>query len=99
MRALADWNGLALADPLRPGQELVLWKAPTLTGDLAPPEASGPSVIRELAYSVRRGDSLWAIARRFGLRIADIVDWNRLDADRALQPGQRLKLFVDVRGG
>ena len=99
MRALADWNGLALADPLRAGQELVLWKAPTLEVAEAPPTAAGPSVIRELAYRVRRGDSLWAIANRFGLRIADIVDWNRLDADRALQPGQRLKLFVDVTGG
>lgn len=95
MRQLARWNGLGLADPLRPGQTLVLFRAPVPDVD-APPATARDSVIRELAYRVRSGDSLWAIANRFGLRMADIVDWNGLDAERMLQPGQRLKLFVDV---
>lgn len=95
MRQLARWNGLGLADPLRPGQTLVLYRTPAPDVD-APPNSARESVIRELAYRVRSGDSLWAIANRFGLRIADIVDWNGLDAERLLQPGQRLKLFVDV---
>jgi membrane-bound lytic murein transglycosylase D len=95
MRQLARWNGMGLGDPLQPGQTLVLFRAPTPDVD-APPGGGRDSVIRELAYRVRSGDSLWAIADRFGLRIADIVDWNSLDAERLLQPGQRLKLFVDV---
>ena len=97
MRRLAAWNGMALADPLRPGQTLVLFR-PRAPAVAAPPQTSRDSVVRELAYRVRSGDSLWAIADRFDLRIADIVDWNRLDADRVLQPGQRLRLFVNVTG-
>lgn len=46
------------------------------------------------AYKVRRGDSLYEIARRFSISIEDIVSWNKLDRSRYLQPGQALTLFV-----
>jgi len=46
-------------------------------------------------YTVRRGDSLYEIARRFDVTIDDIVTWNDLDPRRYLQPGQALTLFLD----
>jgi len=50
---------------------------------------------RKLVYRVRRGDSLYLIAEKFDLRIADITRWNKLDPKRYLQPGQQLKLFIN----
>lgn len=46
-------------------------------------------------YTVRSGDSLYVIARRFGVTIDDIITWNDLDPDRYLQPGQALTLFIE----
>lgn len=46
-------------------------------------------------YTVRRGDSLYEIARRFDVTIDDIVTWNDLDPRRYLQPGQALTLYLD----
>ena len=43
-------------------------------------------------YTVRRGDNLWSIARRFNLRSADIAANNNLGLDSLLQPGQTLDL-------
>ncbi len=43
-------------------------------------------------YSVRKGDNLWSIARRFELRSKDIAVWNRIGLDELLQPGQMLDL-------
>ena len=43
-------------------------------------------------YTVRRGDNLWTIARRFNLRSAEIAVSNNLELDSLLQPGQRLNL-------
>ncbi len=42
-------------------------------------------------YKVRRGDSLWKIARRFNLSTRQIKTWNNLRSDR-IQPGTRLMI-------
>ncbi|HET6604620.1 MAG TPA: transglycosylase SLT domain-containing protein [Xanthomonadaceae bacterium] len=43
-------------------------------------------------HRVRRGESLWLIARRHGLRLRDLLEWNRLDPEAPLMPGQWLRL-------
>jgi membrane-bound lytic murein transglycosylase D len=52
--------------------------------------------MREITYVVRRGDSLSSIARRFKVTVDKLVEWNSGAADKYLQPGQRLKMVVDV---
>jgi membrane-bound lytic murein transglycosylase D len=62
-----------------------------------PAEVGGADLDQEVASSVagihvvRSGDSLWAIARRYGLTVAQLLRYNRLDSSR-LTPGQRLRL-------
>lgn len=89
-RDLAKWNGMAPADPLMPGKTLVIWQG----GDA--PEKSSASIIRSLTYTVKPGDSLSRIASKFNVKISDITNWNNLSKNRYLQPGQKLKLHVDV---
>ena len=43
-------------------------------------------------YVVRAGDSLWLIARRHDLRVADLLAWNNLTREAVLRPGQRLRV-------
>jgi len=52
--------------------------------------------IREITYVVRRGDSLSSIARRFKVSVDKLVEWNAGAAGKYLQPGQRLKMVVDI---
>ena len=44
-------------------------------------------------YRVRKGDSLYTIARRFSVTIADLRRWNRVG--RYLHPGQRLTVYIE----
>lgn len=44
------------------------------------------------AYTIRSGDNLWSIARRFDLRSQEIAEHNGLALDALLQPGQILDL-------
>ena len=62
--------------------------------DFSPPNIknSDASKIAPPSYTVRRGDNLWSIARRYNLYSADIIRLNNLSDDEVLQPGQRLLL-------
>jgi len=41
-------------------------------------------------YRVRKGDTLWSIARNHGISIDQLRAWNRLGADSRIIPGQEL---------
>jgi len=91
VRRLASWNGMAPGDTLRVGQKLVVW-----TDRPASPASHPGTQVRPVHYTVRRGDSLSRIADRFRVTVSQLRRWNGLTAERYLQPGQRLKLYVDV---
>jgi membrane-bound lytic murein transglycosylase D len=52
--------------------------------------------VRTVHYRVRSGDSLYRIAQKFSVSISDLRRWNKLSGGKYLQPGQHLKLYVDV---
>jgi membrane-bound lytic murein transglycosylase D len=84
---LAKWNGIAQRSALKAGQQLVIWQAD---------DSLTTAISRTVTYKVRKGDSLARIAQRFSVSISDIVKWNKIDSANYLQPGQQLKLVVDV---
>jgi membrane-bound lytic murein transglycosylase D len=54
-------------------------------------EASKP-----LRYRVKRGDTLWSIAKRFNTTVAKIRQWNGMGTGSAIRAGQRLSLYVNA---
>ncbi|MEX2354000.1 MAG: LysM peptidoglycan-binding domain-containing protein, partial [Gammaproteobacteria bacterium] len=45
-------------------------------------------------YTVRSGDSLWTIGRRYGVSVRDLTGWNGINSNSILRPGQKLSLWV-----
>jgi membrane-bound lytic murein transglycosylase D len=90
LRQLAKWNGMAPTDTLRPGKNLVVWVNNVSKGQRK------DAVMRTLTYTVRNGDSLARIAGKFNVKVSDIQKWNQSKLKKYLQPGQKLKIFVDV---
>jgi len=45
-------------------------------------------------YIVKRGDTLWKIAKRNGVKIADIKKWNKLGKKLVLKKGMKLTLYI-----
>jgi membrane-bound lytic murein transglycosylase D len=92
--ALAKWNGIAPIDTLSVGQKLVVWTRPELSQPVSLNQTRPGNALHALRYTVRKGDSLYLIANRFNIRVADIKRWNQVG--KYLQPGQKLKLYVDI---
>lgn len=93
---IAKWNGFAPKDMLRLGQKLTIWTGSNVASATEQPSANGNSVMRKINYKVRNGDSLARIANKFKVKIKDIEKWNNLNRKKYLQPGQMLKLSVNI---
>ena len=74
---LMKWNGLKTT-LIKPGQELVVRQQP-----VSRVVTSGGT------YTVQSGDTLWGVARRFAVSVADLQAWNGLETAR-IKPGQQL---------
>lgn len=95
---IARWNGIQPGDALAPGSELVVWQAEAAAdGNAVRPVLYEPlATTRTINYVVRRGDTLAVIAKRFGVTVQQLADWNRVPKNKKLRRGQRLKVKVDV---
>jgi len=82
---LKRWNRLGRSNLIRVGQRLTISEPKR---DLAmadsPPE---PRV-----HVVRRGDSLWTIAKRYGLNARELADRNGIGRSGRIYPGQKIRL-------
>lgn len=85
-QALARANGLAEDAHIPAGSELLLPGPPA-----SPPRADALGDVDAL-HVVRQGDTLSAIARRYGVRLADLLGWNTLRANATLRLGMRLRV-------
>jgi membrane-bound lytic murein transglycosylase D len=94
MHSLAKWNGMAIRDPLGEGQKLVVWTNNS-SSTSAPGKRKPSQTIQPISYTVRNGDSLSRIASRYSVSVSDLHRWNSIKG-KYLQPGQKLRLYVDV---
>lgn len=98
-RLLARWNPAyrqGIASAAAPRELLVPASASTHDAATSTLTASAPSAGASAAASgtrthrVRRGDTLWALARRYGTTVRTIAEANGINASAALHVGQRL---------
>lgn len=92
---LLGWNGRTSLDIIKPGENLLIWPAPLDVSGMGNDPHTEPAARTTINYSVRQGDSLYAIARRFSVTVADLRDWNELGEDSFLYPGQAMTLYLE----
>ena len=88
---LCDWNGLAPNSILRPGKQLVVWSTAGMVPVVAQSDTDEDQ--KHISYTVQEGDSLWQIARRYGVSVKQLQEWNSLK-NASLRPGQSLDIYT-----
>jgi membrane-bound lytic murein transglycosylase D len=100
---LASLNGIKPGAKLQAGQRLTLRTAALDkpgAGAVFPTSvlpAAGGVAARQVTYVVRRGDTLWSIAKVLQVNVANLLDWNDLSSRSTIKPGQKLTAFVQKR--
>lgn len=80
-QAILEVNGIGDPTKVRVGQRLLIPQAP------APQPPQAPKT-----HAVKKGETLYGIARLHGVELADLLSLNKLGASSALRPGQVLLL-------
>ncbi len=97
-KTLARWNNMGLADPLRPGKKLVIWQTAVKSSNNG--NATRPSIVKRVVYTLRGGDSLGKVAQKFNVSVANIKKWNpKVGSKKYVQPGDKVTLLVNVVSG
>ena len=88
-------NNLSEKDVIKAGQKLIIPDADIGTAaalsQSKPTESSKPAA-KTVEYVVAKGDTLYGIARKNGMTVADLMSINNLDSSAVIKVGQKLKV-------
>ena len=83
---LYEWNNLPKNAQLSLHQELIIYVK----------KAKKPSTQIIITYTVQQSEGLYAIARKFGVSVKDLREWNNLTEKSVIHPGQKLDICQQI---
>ncbi len=90
-------NNLSENDVIKVGQKLIIPDADIGTAaalSSTKNSASSAPAGKTVEYVVAKGDTLYGIARKNGMSVADLMSLNNLDSSAVIKVGQKLKVTV-----
>ncbi|MFW6055023.1 MAG: LysM peptidoglycan-binding domain-containing protein, partial [Thermodesulfobacteriota bacterium] len=94
LKTLLAANDMAKGEVLHIGKQLSI----PVAADVKPESGNSGSAGKHKKvtfYTIRQGDSLWSIARKFEVSIKELRAWNDVGSSSLLQPGDSLKILID----
>lgn len=90
-------NNLSENDVIKVGQKLIIpdadiGTAVALSSSKTAGSSSSVPAVKTSEYVVAKGDTLYGIARKNGMTVADLMSINNLDSSAVLKVGQKLKV-------
>ncbi|WP_394753227.1 LysM peptidoglycan-binding domain-containing protein [Crenothrix sp.] len=91
-KTLADWNNMSTKGALRSGQRLVVKGGSSHSQP--PQQLASSSATHLIRYTVKKGDTLTQICKKFGVSAGDLRKSNS-DLGKGLRSGLKLKIVTD----
>lgn len=90
-------NNLSENDVIKVGQKLIIpdadiGTAAALSSTKTAGSSGSASTVKTTEYVVAKGDTLYGIARKNGMTVADLMSINNLDSSAVIKVGQKLKV-------
>lgn len=85
-------NGLSWKSLIFPGQVLKLKKPTNTKSAAAAPDTPASNTTASSTYSVKAGDTISAIARKFGVTVQKVLSANKLTWSSIIYPGQKITI-------
>ena len=80
------WNSIK-GNELKAGSLITVWTMKAVEADITMKN------VKLTIHTVRRGDTLWDIARNNGVSISEMFSWNPWAEDNPIKPGDRIKIY------
>lgn len=89
---IAKWNNLAIDNGLSIGQKIIFFLPKKEEKLHETSEADvNPTIDKSLVHLVSQSDTLYAIARQYGVTIKDLMDWND-KKELSVKEGEKIKV-------
>lgn len=90
VQEIAQINGIQNVNLIYPNQVLRIHTNSNIPG-------SESNSTGKTYYTIKKGDTLWGIARRYGTTVQNLVEWNNIKTPNLIYPGQKLILYGNYR--
>ena len=86
VQEIAKINDIQNVNLIYPGQVLKITTNSNIPGSQS--NSTGKTY-----YTIKRGDTLWGISKKYGVSVQNLEDWNNIQNSNLIYPGQRLILY------
>ena len=86
---IARINGIKNPNLIYPGQVLEIIINSNITNN------NTTNNSKYIIYTIKRGDTLWSISRRYGVTIQDLVKWNNIKNPNLIYAGNNLIIYTN----
>ena len=80
------WNSIK-GNKIQAGSLIIVWTMKAVEADIATEK------MNMTIHTVRRGDTLWEIAKNNGVTITEMLSWNPWAEENPIKPGDRIKIY------